>query len=81
MASAISASTLHRVGADARVAGFADRGQGFVDLLHHRSDEAGELRNPAREDRPAEIDVAKNPIERISMLMIGCSLEKRARHF
>jgi hypothetical protein len=47
------------VGADA---GVADRGVHFVDFLHHRSDETGELWYLAPEDCLAEIDVAENAI-------------------
>jgi hypothetical protein len=59
--------------ADAGVAGFADRGASFVDFLNHRSDEAGEFRNLARQDRLPEINVGKKPIERVlgSQLRVG----------
>jgi hypothetical protein len=65
------------VGADA---GVADRGVHFVDFLHHRSDETGELWYPAPEDCLAEIDVAENAIKWILVLVVRRALEKRASH-
>ena len=69
------------VAADAGVAGFADCRASFVDFLHHRSDEACELRNLAGEDCPAEIDVAENAIERVLVLVVGRAREKHTCHF
>jgi hypothetical protein len=47
----------------------------------HRSDEAGEFRNPARKDRFPEINVAKNPVERVLVLVVRRGLEKSASRF
>ena len=48
--------------ADAGVAGFADRGASFVDFLNHRSDEAGEFRNLARQDRFPPPNASAGPL-------------------
>ena len=52
-----------RVLADAFVAGIAEGRMGVVDLLHHGSDEAGELGQLAAEECLAEVDVAEEAIE------------------
>src|SRR6185437_4886104 len=61
---------LGRVAADAGIARIANLGAGLIDFLHHSSDKAGEFGNRAGEDRLAEIDVAENPLERISMAVV-----------
>jgi hypothetical protein len=50
---------LGRVGADAGDACFPDRGEGFVDLLHHYSDEACEFTKLAGQERPAKFNSRK----------------------
>ena len=87
---ASDAALLHRLGdigfdlfgmaADAGVAGVANGGMGVVDLLHHRADEAGEIRHVALEQRAAEIDVAEHAIERILVRVIGRGREEGAGH-
>src|SRR5476651_512892 len=64
------------VPADARLARLADVGVSAVDLLHHRSDETGELGNFPFEDRLAKIEVAQDPIERVAVLVVRRSFEK-----
>src|SRR5450631_4034581 len=64
------------VPADARLTRLADVGVSTIDLLHHRSDETGELGYFPFEDRLAEIEVAEDPVERVAVLVIRCSLEK-----
>src|SRR6185312_1567600 len=53
---------------------------GLIDFLHHSSDKAGEFGNRAGEDRLAEIDVAENPLERISMAVVRRGREEGAGH-
>ena len=60
-----------RVAADTGLARLTNLGAALVDFLHHRADEAGELRNLAREHGLAKIDVAKNAVERVRAPVIG----------
>ena len=63
--------------ANVAVTGHPDRRMGFVSLLHHRAEEAGELRQLALKDRLAEIDVAENARLWVSQEAIGRSVEQR----
>ena len=65
------------VSADARLARVADVGVGAVDLLHHRPHETRELGDVPFENCPAEIEIAEDAIERVAMLVVRRSLEKR----
>jgi len=51
--------------ADVAVAGLANGGMGFVGLLHHRAEQAGELRQLALKNSFAEIYVAERARRRI----------------
>ena len=57
--------------ADAFVAGVAEGRMGVVDLLHHGSDEAGELRQVATEKCFAEVDVAEEAVEWVGDEVVG----------
>jgi len=59
------------VSGDVFVAGSADRRVGFVGLLHHGSEETGELGELAHEDGFAEVDVAEKPANGIGQDSIG----------
>ena len=50
-------------------------GMGVVGLLHHRAEQAGELRQVALKDRLAEIDVAEHPLARVGEARIGRGVE------
>ena len=63
--------------ADVAVAGGANGGMGVVGLLHHRAEEAGELRQLALKDRFAEVDIAEDAVARVGQAAIGLSLEQR----
>ncbi len=63
--------------ADVAVAGRPNGGMGLVGLLHHRAEEAGELRQVALKDRLAEVHVAENAGARIGQEAVGRSVEQR----
>ena len=64
---------------DARLARRTDVGVGAIGLLHHSSDQTGELGDFAFKDCFSEIEVAEDTIERISVLVVGRRLEKGRR--
>ena len=49
---------------------------GVVGLLHHRPEQAGELRQGAFQDRLAELDVTQNAGARVGQARIGSSVEQ-----
>src|SRR5208337_1671228 len=59
------------------VAGLADRGMGVVSLLHHRAEQAGELRQFSLKDRPAELDIAEHPRAGVWQERVGGGVEQR----
>ena len=52
-------------------------GMGLVGLLHHRAEEAGELRQFALKDRLAKVDVAEDAVARVGQERVGRGVEQR----
>src|SRR5262245_6250898 len=65
--------------ADRARASIADRGMAVIGFLHHRTDEAGELRHCPGQNCFAEIDIAEHAVERLWVGMIGRRCEKSVR--
>ena len=63
--------------ADVAVAGGANGGMGIVGLLHHGSEEAGELRQFALKDRLAEVDIAEHARSRVGQMAVRRGVEQR----
>ena len=65
-----------RVFAEVRVARYADGRVRVVDLLDHRAEQAGVVRQRTLQDRDAEIHVAQQPVQRVG----GALVRRRRKH-
>ncbi len=66
---------------DTLATGIANFWRSYMNLLRHRSDEAGEFCQFAFDDRLPESDIRKDAVERISWNVVGRGLKKRGRGF